>query len=98
MATARQVAIGRGVPVWRAAMWTLVAGLLLCPAIAMRFTDRVVWTGRDFLVAALLLGGAAMTMDVAMRTIRTPRVRLAAGLAILAVLVLVWLQLAVQVI
>ena len=88
----------RALPAWRIAMWGTVAALLMLPLVAMRFTDEVVWTGLDFVTAAVLLGGAAALFEVAVRTIRTPRTRVLAGLAILAVLVLVWLQLAVQII
>ena len=38
----------------RIAGWSLAAGLLALPAVAMQFTDEVVWTGSAFLFAAIM--------------------------------------------
>lgn len=83
--------VGRG-GWWRPAMWSVLAGLLLLPAAAMRFTPEVTWTASDFLFAALLLGGLGVAVELVMRFTRRPltRATLAAG-ALLAVL-LVWAE------
>ncbi|MEE4211763.1 MAG: hypothetical protein V2I43_21165 [Parvularcula sp.] len=43
----------------------LSASPLLIPLIAMQFTDEVVWTGFDFLLAAVVLVGAGLVYAVA---------------------------------
>lgn len=73
----------------------VIAFLLLIPLAAMQFTDEVNWTLFDFVVAGSLLLGSGLSFDFALRNIRTSTYRIAACTAILAVLVLVWLKLAV---
>ena len=98
MTTGTVARAGRQAGGWRWAMWGAVAALLGAPLVAMRFTGEVNWTASDFAAAALLLGGAAVLMEVAVRTLRTPAARAAAGVAILLALGLVWAELAVQII
>jgi hypothetical protein len=69
------------------------ASILLVPLIAMQFTDEVAWTLADFIVGGILLVGAALAYVFAVRQL--PSRRLAIGLGVTAVLVLVWLELAV---
>jgi hypothetical protein len=69
--------------------------VLLLPAVAMRFTDEVSWTLFDFVVAGGLLLSAGLTFEFFARRARSRRSRVIAGVAILAVLVVVWLELAV---
>ncbi len=52
----------QGIDGWRGswlrkAMWSGAPFLLLLPAVAMRFTAEVNWTGSDFVFAAVLLFG-----------------------------------------
>jgi hypothetical protein len=69
------------------------ASILLVPLVAMQFTDEVAWTLADFVVGGILLVGAALAYVFAARQL--PSRRLAIGLGVTAVLVLVWLELAV---
>lgn len=71
------------------------AGLLLIPLVAMQFTDEVAWTASDFIAAACLLGGAGLLYVLAARLARTGGQRAALGLAVAALLLLVWAELAV---
>lgn len=73
----------------RMAMWTGLALILAAPLVAMRFTDAVVWTGHDFAMATLVLGGTGIGIELA-RHIRAPGWRVAAGLAVLAVALAIW--------
>ncbi|QJD77079.1 hypothetical protein [Spirosoma rhododendri] len=73
----------------------IVALLLLLPLVAMQFTNEVNWTLSDFVVAGLLLLASGLSFEFALRKVRTSTYRIAACTAILAVLVLVWLELAV---
>lgn len=46
---------------WRIAAWSIAAGLLLLPLLAMQVTDEVDWNRADFAVAAALLVGVGAT-------------------------------------
>jgi hypothetical protein len=83
---------------WRPLGWTVVAGLLLLPLVAMQFTDEVDWSGGDFLAAALLLGGTGLLIEVAVRQSQDLAYRLASAGALLTALLLLWVNLAVGVI
>jgi len=72
-----------------------VAVLLLIPFIAMQFNDEVNWALSDFLVAGILLLGIGFLAELAFRKIRTTSLRNAVWFALLALLVLVWAELAV---
>lgn len=78
--------------------WTLVAALLITPAIAMRFTDEVQWTASDFVFAAVILIGAGGIAELAVRASGDWSYRLGAGLAVLAAVLLIWINGAVGII
>ena len=69
--------------------------LLLIPLVAMQFTDEVVWTFSDFVVAGALLFGAGVTYDLITRRAGNIVYRSAVGLAVGTALFLVWANLAV---
>ncbi len=69
--------------------------LLLIPIIAMQFTDEVKWTLFDFLVAAVLLLSAGLTIDFIIRKVKRTKYRIALIVALLAILFLIWAELAV---
>jgi hypothetical protein len=74
----------------------LAAGLILMvPLVAMQFTDEVVWTPSDFVVAGALLFGTGLTYLLVSRKGDTLAYRAATGLALGAALFLVWANLAV---
>jgi hypothetical protein len=79
----------------RKALWGGAALLLLCPALAMGFTAEVNWTASDFLIAALLLFGAAGLADLAMRTSADPCRRAAAVIGIGTAVLTIWVNAAV---
>jgi hypothetical protein len=74
------------------------AVLLMLPLVAMRFTDQVVWTLSDFIVAGTLLIGTGLTYEFVARTAGNIADRAAVGLALGSALLLVWTNLAVGVI
>ena len=77
----------------------LAAGLiLLVPLFAMQISDEVVWTLADFAVAGSLLVGTGLMYQVAARKAGNLAYRVAAGVALAAALLLVWLVGAVGVI
>lgn len=69
--------------------------VLLVPVVAMQFTSEVNWSPDDFLVAGVLLFGAAVLADLALRKIRSKGKRMAVVAIILMALMLVWIELAV---
>ena len=77
------------------ALWGSVVLVLLIPLIAMQFTDEVNWDGMDFLVAAALLTFAALGYQLASKKLSNDKIKMAVGIVILAVLLIVWIELAV---
>lgn len=74
----------------------LIAGaLLLIPFIGMQFSDEVVWTAFDFIIAGILLFGTGLAIDLVLRKVSSTRNRFIVCGIILAGLFLVWAELAV---
>ncbi len=80
---------------WRTLGWGAAGAILLLPLLAMLVTEEMNWGLEDFAAAALLLGAAGLAVELAVHVVRGRRARVAAGLAILAALLLVWAELAV---
>lgn len=72
--------------------------ILLLPLIAMRFTDEVAWGLADFVVAGVLLIGAGLTFELLAKKAPSIEYRAAVGVAVVAALLLVWVNLAVGII
>jgi peptidoglycan/LPS O-acetylase OafA/YrhL len=73
----------------------LIAVLLLVPLIAMQFTDEVNWKLADFVIAGILLFGAGLVCEFILRKIKTKENRIALIVVTVAVLLLIWAELAV---
>jgi hypothetical protein len=71
------------------------AAILLVPLVAMQFTRQVNWTGSDFIVAATLLVGTGLLVELASRVLPTRKLRVAAMATIVLGLLFVWAELAV---
>ncbi|MCA8832737.1 hypothetical protein [Hymenobacter pini] len=69
--------------------------LLLVPLVAMQFSAEVNWTLSDFVFAAVLLFGAGATFVLIARAATNNTYRVAAGVAVLAGLMMVWANAAV---
>ncbi|MBK6725291.1 MAG: hypothetical protein IPO41_10770 [Acidobacteria bacterium] len=73
--------------------------LLLVPFAAMQFgVDGVKWTAIDFIAAAIMLLGAGIGIEIALRVVKRFEYRIAACVAILFALAVVWAELAVGII
>ncbi|WP_202923740.1 hypothetical protein [Pontibacter fetidus] len=72
-----------------------VALLLCIPLVAMLFTDEVNWSPFDFIVAGVLLLGTGLAIDFVFRKVQNRDHRLMICAVILAVLFLIWAELAV---
>lgn len=88
----------RSTKILRLTGWILVAGLLITPAIAMRFTDEVQWTTSDFVFAGVILIGAGVIAELAVRASGDWSYRIGAGLAVLPSVLLIWVNGAVGII
>jgi len=69
--------------------------LLMIPLVAMQFTTEVNWTLWDFVIMGLLLFVSAFSIDFVLKKFKTLKSRLILVFGILALLVLVWAELAV---
>lgn len=69
--------------------------LLLIPLVAMQFTSEVNWTLSDFVVAGGLLAGTGLLYVIGASQMRSPRNRTILGVVLGAVLLVVWVELAV---
>jgi hypothetical protein len=76
--------------------WSLAAGLLLLPALAMPFTPEMNWGPGDFLAAALILGGVGLGLEGAAQF--SGKARVVMALATLATGLLIWVELAVGIV
>jgi hypothetical protein len=74
------------------------AAVLLVPLVAMQVGGAVAWTAFDFAVAGVLVGGTGLAYELAARRAGDIAYRAAAGLALAAGFVLVWLVGAVGVV
>jgi len=73
----------------------IIALLLLIPLIAMQFTDEVNWSVFDFVIAGILLFGAGLLCELALRKIKPFKYRIVILAGILLVLFIMWAELAV---
>lgn len=74
---------------------SIIVVLLLVPLIAMLFTSEVNWSIFDFLVAGTLLLGTGLACEMVLRKLKTAKYRIAICAVLIAVLLLVWAELAV---
>lgn len=75
-----------------------VALILLVPFLAMQFTDEVAWSPFDFVCAGTLLFGTGIAYVLITRKAVTTTYQVATGIALLAAMLLVWINLAVGII
>lgn len=69
--------------------------ILSIPLIAMQFTKEVNWTLSDFVIAAVLLLGTGLAIDLVIRYAKTGLSRTILLVVILLLLFLTWAELAV---
>ena len=73
----------------------VVTLLLLIPLIAMQFTNDVKWNVLDFIVAGVLLFSTGLMCEFVTRKVKKVKYRIIICIALLAALLLIWLELAV---
>ncbi len=72
-----------------------IALLLTIPLVAMQFTKEVNWTISDFAVAGLLLLSTGLICELILRKVKQTKNRILLCVSILAVLLVIWIELAV---
>lgn len=77
------------------ALFAAAATLLMIPLIGMQFSKEVNWTGSDFVIGGILLFGTAFICEIVLRKVKTLKARIIICLTILAVLMVVWAEMAV---
>jgi len=85
----------------RRQMWYVAiatASILMVPLVAMLFTDEVNWSLFDFIVMGILLFGTGLTYVLISRISDSIAYRTAVGVAVVAGLLLIWVNLAVGII
>lgn len=83
---------------WRVARWSAAAGLLCVPAIAMRYTSEISWTGSDFVVMGVLFASILGAYDFLASRAPGLAYRAASVLTTLGLFLLIWINLAVGII
>jgi hypothetical protein len=83
---------------WRIAAWGGAALILLVPLVAMQFSEEWDWGFFDFVFAALLLFGALLTYELISRMADNLAYKAGVGVAVVAILLLVWINAAVGII
>ena len=75
--------------------WSLAAGSVLLPLLAMQFTAEVEWTFGDFLFAALVIGAVGIALEVAVRVSGNWLYRAGAAVGLGTAFLLTWANAAV---
>lgn len=83
---------------WRLIGWGSIAALMLAPAVAMRLTDEVNWTGGDFLFAALMFGSVGLAAELTVRAHSSAAYRAGMGLMLAGCFLTIWINLAVGIV
>jgi hypothetical protein len=86
LASSRAANLGR----WRLALWALLGGLLLLPAIAMLFTDEVRWTGADFIAAAAIFAFVGCAIELIVRFVDQSVLRMALVCGVILAALAIW--------
>ena len=83
---------------WRLLLWSIPAGLLLLPAVAMQFTDEVNWDAFDFIFGAIVFGSVGLIVELTVRSSPSVAFRAAVFIALAAAFLVIWVNAAVGII
>lgn len=83
---------------WRLLPWGIAAALLLLPAVAMRYSDEVMWDAADFLIIGTLLAMVCGAIELAARASASIFYRAGICLAAVTAFLLFWINVAVGII
>ena len=88
----------RGDGSWRLGVWGVPVLLYAIPVVAKLTVPGMLWTAEDFVAWAVMLLVAAGLCELVMRISASTAYRIAAGLAVMGLFLLVWINLAVGII
>ncbi len=83
---------------WRLLPWGIAALLLMLPAVAMHYTDEVVWGPGDFLIIGTLLAMLCGAIELAARATTNFFYRAGVCVAVVTTFLLFWVNAAVGII
>jgi hypothetical protein len=95
MAGSVEIEKRKGLSPWRIAGWGGAIALLLVPLVAMQFTGEVDWDVVDFAVMGALIGSVGLAFEIIARKSRNIVYRVGAAVALVAIFLLIWVNLAV---
>ncbi|MAP81086.1 MAG: hypothetical protein CL526_08350 [Aequorivita sp.] len=78
-------------------IFLITTAIVLVPWIAMQFTTEVNWAFTDFLVAFILIFGTGVIINLTLRKIKNPKLRILLVSLVVFLLFLLWAELAVGV-
>ena len=73
----------------------IVILLLSIPLIAMQFTDSVIWSIADFILAGIIIFSVTQLILVVLKTAKYPKIKVILVTLIITILFLTWIELAV---
>ena len=73
----------------------MIAVILLVPFIGTMVSDDINWTAFDFLFAFLMIAGAGLIYETAVRKINNQKYRIVIALTILILFLIIWADQAV---
>ena len=73
----------------------IVILLLSIPLIAMQFTDSVIWSMADFILAGIIIFSVTQLILVVLKTAKYPKIKVILITLIITILFLTWIELAV---
>lgn len=80
---------------WRIIGWIIPVILLITPAVAMRYTSEVDWSGSDFVIMGAIFTTVGLGIEFLVRQSRDMAYRLGAVVASVTAFLTVWVNLAV---
>jgi hypothetical protein len=84
--------------IWRIAPWLMAILIFFLPLVAMQFTHEVAWDGTDFAIIGAMLLSVCSVYELTARMTGNTAYRAAVGVAVVAVFILIWTNLAVGII
>lgn len=73
----------------------IVILLLSIPLIAMQFTDNVIWSMADFIIAGIIIFGVTQLILMLLKTAKHPKIKVILVTLSITILFLTWIELAI---
>ncbi len=73
----------------------IVILLLSIPLIAMQFTNNVIWSMADFIIAGIIIFGVTQLILILLKTAKHPKIKVILVTLSITILFLTWIELAI---